>query len=97
VDAETPTEDGMYGDIEVTRQGEPDRGPFRVLFRPYNQSVVSTLGQTVETQAALHTVLHGLGLSDADISKVCNEVRGSVSGGVRTLVSTAKLKQNRLI
>jgi hypothetical protein len=87
----------MYGDIEVTRQGEPDRGPFRIFFRPYNQSVVSTLGHTVENPEALLTFLQELGLSDADVAKLSNEVRGSVSGGIRTLVSTMKLRHSRLI
>jgi hypothetical protein len=87
----------MYGDIEVTRQGDPDRGPFRVLFRPYNQSVVSTLGHTVENPEALDIFLHGLGLAGAEVSMVLHGVRNSVSGGVRTLISTAKLKENRLI
>lgn len=97
MDSEYPTEDGMYGDIEVTRQGEPDHGPFRILFRPYNQSVASTLGCTVDDQAELLAFLKGLGLSDVDVSKLCSSVRNSVSGGLRTLISTMKLKQHRLI
>jgi len=97
VESESPTEDGMYGDVEVTRQGEPDRGPFRVLFRPYNQSVVSTLGQTVENPELLLTFLEGLGISEPDASKICKDLRISVTGGIRTLVSTSKLKQNRLV
>ena len=97
MDSESPTEDGMYGDIEVLRHGDPDGGPFRVLFRPYNQSVVSTVGQTVETPEVLLAFLQGLGLSAPDVSSLSNGVRSSVSSGVRTLVSTAKLKQNGLI
>jgi hypothetical protein len=87
----------MYGDIEVIRHGDPDCGPFRVLFRPYNQSVVSTLGQTIETPEVLLAFLEGLGLSAVDVSNLSNGVRSSVSSGVRTLVSTSKLKQNGLI
>jgi hypothetical protein len=85
----------MYGDIEVTREG--DRGPFRVLFRPYNQTVVATLGHSVENPEDLLTFLEGLGLAGAEVSKLSNELRRSVSGGIRTLVSTVKLRQNRLV
>lgn len=87
----------MYGDLEVTRQGEPACGPFRIVFRPYNQSVASTPGCSVDDQAALLAFLKALGLSDVDVAKLSDSIQSSIAGRLRTLISTMKLKQNRLI
>jgi hypothetical protein len=87
----------MYGDIEVARQGDAGRGPYSVLFRPFNQAAASGQSHTLANEEALKAFLHTLGLPDSEISKLSAGLEGFASCWVRTLVPTATLKQYRLI
>ena len=91
------TEDALYGDLDVTCEGEANDGPFRILFRPHGQKVVSAPGYTVDNAEALNAFLHALGLPDRQIETLCGRLQGSLTSWLRVLVSTAVLRKYRLI
>src|SRR5713226_3707332 len=91
------TEDALYGDLDVTCEGEAKNGPFRILFRPQGQKVVSAPGYTVENAEALNAFLQALGLPDRQIDTLCGGLQSSLTSWIRVLASTAVLKKYRLI
>jgi hypothetical protein len=94
---DSPTEEALYGDLDVTREGEGPAGPFRIVFRPVGQTVALTEGRAVEGIEALIKVLRGLGLSTDQITTLRAGLENSPGSWIRVLAATAVLRSNSLI
>ena len=94
---DSPTEEALYGDLDVTREGKGPGGPFRIVFRPVGQTVAPSAGRLVEGAEALNAVLRGLGLSPDQIATLSAGLEDSPGSWVRVLAATAVLKSNALI
>jgi len=87
----------LYGDLDVTREGEGPAGPFRIVFRPVGQSVAPSAGRVVEGLEALSAVLRGLGLSQDQVTTLRTGLENSTGTWIRILAATAVLRINSLI
>jgi len=94
---DSPTEEALYGDLDVTREGEGPGGPFRIVFRPVGPTVAPSAGRVVEGLPALGAVLNSLGLSKDQITTLRTGLENSPGSWIRVLASTAVLKSNSLI
>ena len=91
--SDSPTDEALYGDLDVTREGSR----FRILFRPVGRDVAPGSGCFADGAAALDAVLEGLELTEKQISTLRNAVEKSAGGWVRVLASTTILRKNALI
>jgi len=94
VESDNPTEEAMYGDLDITREG--DGGSFRILFRPVGQNAAPAPGRLVESAEALSAVLRGLGLSDEQMTALRGGLENSSNTWLRLLAATAILKRQGL-
>ncbi|HLM98258.1 MAG TPA: hypothetical protein VK335_03195 [Bryobacteraceae bacterium] len=97
VASDNPTEEALYGDLDVTREGKGPGGPFRIVFRPVGQTVAPSAGRVVEGIDALNAVLRGLGVSKDQIATLHGGLENSASSWIRVLAATVVLKSNALI
>jgi len=97
VASDTPTEEALYGDLDVTREGKGPGGPFRIVFRPVGQTVAPAAGRVVEGADALNAVLRGLGLSQDQMTTLRAGLESSTGSWIRVLAAIAVLKSNALI
>ena len=86
----------MYGDLDITREGEGAEGQFRIVFRPVGQNAAPAAGRIVEGTVALDAVLRGLGLSDEQMTTLRGGIANSSNTWLRLLASTAILKRQGL-
>jgi len=92
---DNPTEEAIYGDLDVTREGPG--GPFRIVFHPMGQHPAPSPGCTVKSTQALSELLSELGLSSEQITKLSAGLENSPDSWIRVLAATALLKQYSLI
>jgi hypothetical protein len=97
VASDNPTEEALYGDLDVTREGKGPGGPFRIVFRPVGHTVAPSAGRVVEGIEALTTVLLGLGLSKDQIATLHAGLENSTGSWIRVLAATVVLRSNALI
>ena len=95
--SDSPTEEALYGDLDVTREGKSPNGPFRIVFRPVGQTVAPSAGRVAEGFEALSAVLHSLGLSPDQITTLRAGLEKSTGSWIRVLAATAVLRSNSLI
>ena len=96
VESDSPTEEALYGDLDVTRENGGAGGAFQVLFRPVGTyATPSGAGHVLLSREALETFLRDLGLSNDQVSAlICEDGGGR---WLRVLAATAVLKRHGLI
>ena len=94
---DSPTEEALYGDLDVSREGDGPGGPYRIVFRPVGQGTAPAAGRVIHGAENLNAVLRGLGLSQDQITTLRVALEKSANGWLRVLAATALLKSNSLI
>ncbi len=92
MESDRPTEEAMYGELNVSREGAD--GPYRIVFDPVGHNAAApTAGHVVESLESLRAFLQDLGLSDEQVADLFRRP----GRGLRVLVATTVLKRESLI
>jgi len=88
----------MYGDLDVTREGDGADGPFRIVFRPVGPYITPAgANHMVDNLEGLKAFLHDVGLSNDQVRTMCSGLENAQGSWLRVLAATAFLKRNGLI
>lgn len=95
--SDTPTEEALYGDLDVSREGDGASERFRLMFRPIGRNISPAAGCAVDSTDALDGVLRALQLTEEQIGTLHTGLKNSPSSWVRILAPLTALKRSQLI